>query len=333
MSEVGGTLRSWPPATTSLWDTKYSRVGTLRREVAVIRHMQPPKNRPLTRVEAEARIQGMSRRISPTEREALIEAWTANAELLSTLFLSHDPNRALVAMDESQRRWKEGWDHPGTDQALAMCLTLKTDLIVRDKAALVLGQRNDKRSIPTLRMMLNSPAPSNPLQSPKALQSAFFLARFKDIKSYPGIHKLTTRLNDAEQRNLADVFAMMGDPKSVSLLRELLKNPYQGTRSHAALALGRVKDRSSVPALIHALTDGYSPVRRDAAWALAAIGDTKALPALKKAVTAQNSKHVPAHGFRGAQEMARRAVAALEKGKPLEIARDWRGDPVGFSHF
>lgn len=275
----------------------------------------------------------MSRRISPTERETLIEVWTANAELLSTLILSHEPNMALAAMSESQRRWKEGWDHRGTDQALAMCLTPKTNLSVREKAALVLGQRNDKRSIPILQTMLSSSDPGNPLQSPKAVQAGFFLARFKDTASYPGIHKLIARLDNAEQRNLADVLAMMADPKSVILLRELLKNPYQGTRSHAALALGRVKDQSSVPALILALTDGYSAVRRDAAWALAAIGDTKALPALKKAVTAQNSKQVPGHGSRGAQEMARRAVAALEKGKPLEIARDWRGDPVGMSRF
>ncbi|WP_309706937.1 HEAT repeat domain-containing protein [Armatimonas sp.] len=284
----------------------------------------------------EARFATMSRLVSPAERKILTTVWTATLDTLLQYVTGPDPRLATAAIGEIKNRSKSAttdFDNTRVNATLAECLAPKTNVQVRNGAALTLGERNDRRSIPVLRSLL-TPTEKNKLsEGAVPLRAAFFLARFQDTVSYPEIRKLDSQIDDATKRHFADLLGMMGDSKSVSILRELLENPYHGTRSHAALSLGRVKDRSSVPALIRALTDGYATVRRDAAWALAAIGGTKALPALRKAITAENSKTVPAHGFRGAQEMAREAVAALEHGKSLEIARDWRGDPLGTRRF
>jgi HEAT repeat protein len=299
--------------------------------------MQPRQSQTPMRLDAvEARFATMSRAVTPAERKILTAVWTATLDTLLQYITGPDSRLATAAIGELKSRSKSattGFDNTRVNATLAECLAPKTNVQVRTSAALALGERNDRRAIPVLRTLLTPKDAKTLHEGATPLRAVFLLARFKDTESYPKMRQLGPQLDDSTKRHFTDLLAMMGDSKSVSLLRELLKNPYQGTRSHAALALGRVKDRSSVPALIHALTDGYATVRRDAAWALAAIGETKALPALRKAIIAENSKSVPAHDFRGAQEMAREAVATLEKGQPLEIARDWRGDPLSTRRF
>jgi len=249
-------------------------------------------------------------------------AWTATSQELGALILSKEPVMALTAIEEAKLRWNAGWDK-GNTEALATCAAGTTNSAVRESAALALASRDDRRALPALR---------SALAGRRALQAAFFLIKFQDRASYPTIRGLATQLNDGDKRVLADLLAQINDAPSVALIRTLLKNPYAGTRAHAAKALGRIRDRESVPLLIAALTDGYADVRRDAAWALAAIGDKRAIPALQKATTAQNSPHVLAHSARAAQEMARRAIVALEKGA-LEITCDGRGNPLGMGRF
>lgn len=284
----------------------------------------------------DARFAGMSRWVSPAERKVLTAVWTAPSEMLLQYVLSAEPPLAVAAIGELAKREKSP-KFPLTpkrvNDTLAQCLTPKTDPQLRTSAALALAAHHDPRSLPVLRTLLTPKDKQTLHEGATPLRAAFLLARFQDTVSYAAIRRLSSQLDDPTKRHFADLLCLMGDATSVSLLRELLKNPYQGTRSHAALGLGRLRGRSSVPALIHALSDGYAEVRRDAAWALAAIGDTKALAALRKATTTKNSAFVPAHDFRGAQEMARQAVVALEKGEPLEITRDGRGNPLSTGRF
>ncbi len=314
--------------------------------------MQSKQSSPLSLPETEARFAMISRWVSPAERKILTAVWTATLDTLLQYVVGPDPSLATAAIGEIKNRRKAGAlgsENSRIDATLAECLAPKTNVTVRTSAALALGERNDRRAIPILRSLLTLPEKNKLHEEAAPLRAAFLLARFQDTVSYPEIRKLDAQMDGSTKRHFADLLGMMGDPKSVSILRNLLKNSFMGTRAHAAVALGRLRDRASVDLLIALLSDQYADVRRDAAWALAAVGDKKAIPALKKAcenpaetidfkntrlqlmATAlssqekENSLHHSRETSRD-QVMIRRALVILKNGNAVEIARDWRGN-------
>ena len=86
--------------------------------------------------------------------------------------------------------------------------------------------------------------------------------------------------NDEFKDDATWALAELGKP-AVGRLLELLKNPDEGIRKQAILALGEIKDASCVDALIESLKDTDWFTRLSAASALEKIGDPRGREAVK----------------------------------------------------
>ena len=112
--------------------------------------------------------------------------------------------------------------------------------------------------------------------------AALSLGALESKKSIP-------KLCEVKEDNLTlaavtEALGMIGSPKALPHLRELIKHESYRVRKNAAEAIGKIGEKESQSELIKALTDDDYEVRVAAAKALGILGSKDALPALEKAL-------------------------------------------------
>ncbi len=103
-------------------------------------------------------------------------------------------------------------------------------------------------------------------------------ARFEELL------ELVQHGNAYQRRTAIWPMAKTGDPRAVGVIMDLLKDPNDSVREHAALSLKHLEDKRSADALANALGDSSCQVRRYAASILAKVGEERHVPALVAAV-------------------------------------------------
>jgi HEAT repeat protein len=150
--------------------------------------------------------------------------------------------------------------------------------IVRSGAALHLGNIGDKRAIESLIKAMEDEVDDVKWNATLALGK---------MGEQRAVEPLIQALNDKNQfiREIATTaIGKTGDERVVESLIQTLNDEYEDVRMGAARALGESKDKRAVESLIQALKDKESCVRWEAATALGEIKDTRALEPLTQAL-------------------------------------------------
>ncbi|GEM_PF-2197464 len=124
--------------------------------------------------------------------------------------------------------------------------------------------------------------------SVKAAAAAALARRGAAEAAYDIAEALRQAPDELTRRAFRDALIALGAP-AVPVLEDLLRDPEDGVRRAAALALGRIGSPEALPALLGALDpryEGASRVRHQAAQALGELGLPEAVPALLETLAA-----------------------------------------------
>jgi len=175
-----------------------------------------------------------------------------------------------------------------------------SDWVVRREAIITLGEMGDERCVePIVRCLRDGDwqvreASIEALAMIGSPAVELLLRYIRDYDARKPVIKTLGKINDERvldplisllhndefKDDATWALAELGKP-AVGRLLELLKNPDEGIRKQAILALGEIKDASCVDALIESLKDTDWFTRLSAASALEKIGDPRGREAVK----------------------------------------------------
>ena len=175
-----------------------------------------------------------------------------------------------------------------------------SDWVVRREAIITLGEMGDERCVePIVRCLRDGDwqlreASIEALAMIGSPAVELLLRYIRDFDARKPVIKTLGKINDERvldplisllhndefKDDATWALAELGKP-AVGRLLELLKNPDEGIRKQAILALGEIKDASCVDALIESLKDTDWFTRLSAASALEKIGDPRGREAVK----------------------------------------------------
>lgn len=182
---------------------------------------------------------------------------------------------------------------------------------VRQRAAEILGEMNEKRATAALRLACSDPVPE--------VRQAAVISLGK-IEGATAAEVFNRLLQDPDGRVRAEAAVQLHRCRLPGSLRPLWEDLRSAETSHriaAVHALARVAAPESVPALTAALSDDDLEVVCSAAEGLAAVGERRALPALFKALT--DSRPAAAYAAR----LAMQRISGEDPGDAPDEQRRW----------
>ncbi len=217
---------------------------------------------------------------------------------------SEEETTDIVASAESEEETEqeeEFVEEPVKDEIdIQIDLLNDSDWVVRREAIITLGEMGDERCVePIVRCLRDGDwqvreASVEALAMIGSPAVELLLRYIRDYDARKSVIKTLGKINDERvldplisllhndefKDDATWALAELGKP-AVGRLLELLKDPDEGIRKQAILALGEIKDASCVDALIESLKDSDWFTRLSAASALEKIGDPRGREAVK----------------------------------------------------
>ncbi len=158
---------------------------------------------------------------------------------------------------------------------------------VRFAACMALAHLRDAESTELLRAEIKDP---NPAVKAAAI---FALHRLGDASHTKELAGLLLYSSDKEvRRNVALVFAELGDPKAMPVLRRAIRDEDIAVRWHVHEAMARLGDKEAMERLILFAHSGYGDERLIGIIALGRIGDRQAISCLQDMIRRDNPLEV-----------------------------------------